>query len=84
MLMRQGKTDTVDMIEEEDTMTKKVEDTIRKVLIRNLRAFANDADEYGMDADEQSTLYAIADRLETGTEDEADWMEAIAQIDING
>lgn len=65
-------------------MTKKVEDTIRRVLIRNLRAFADDADEYGMDADERGMLYAIADRLETGTADEADWMEAIAQIDING
>lgn len=65
-------------------MTKKVEDTIREVLIRNLRAFADDADEYCIDADEQGMLYAIADRLETGTADEADWMEAIAQIDING
>lgn len=65
-------------------MTKEVEQFLKWVLIRNLRAFADDADEYGMTEEEQTELYDIADRLEDGTATDEDWKEAIAQIDING
>lgn len=65
-------------------MTAKVEAFLKQVLIRNCRAFADDAGEYGMTEEEQSNLYGIADRLENGTATEEDWEEAIAQIDCNG
>lgn len=65
-------------------MKKTVEQYLKNVLIRNCRAFADDADEYGMTEEEQFNLYGIADRLENGTADEQDWIEAIAQIDCNG
>ena len=65
-------------------MTKRVEDYLARVLARNCRAFADDADDYGLDADEQSELYEIARRLENGTATEQDWYEAVAQVDIAG
>lgn len=65
-------------------MTKQVEDYIARVLARNCRAFADDADDYGLDADEQEQLYEIADRLDNGTATEQDWYEAVAQLDIAG
>jgi hypothetical protein len=65
-------------------MTRETEKYLARVLARNCRAFANDADDYGLDADEQGELCAIAERLENGTATQQDWYEAVAQLDIAG
>ena len=62
-------------------MTKAIEERLVEMLARNLREFADDD---FVDADESGELIAIADRLENGTASEADWIEAIEQMDING
>lgn len=63
-------------------MTKAIEERLAEMFARNLRAFADDADELGIEF--ANELRAIADRLENGTATEADWTEAIEQVDING
>ena len=63
-------------------MTERVQEILRKAFINNLRAFAKDEDE--LDIEFANELRAIADRLENGTATEADWIEAIQQLDING
>ena len=65
-------------------MTKQVEEYLARVLARNCRAFAENADDYGLDEDEQTELYELAERLENGTATEQDWYEAVAQVDIAG
>lgn len=62
-------------------LTSTVETALRNTLVRNLRAFADDADYYGMTDEEQNDMYNLADRLEAGTADEADWLEALEQMD---
>lgn len=62
-------------------MTKAIEERLAEMFARNLRAFADDMDE--LDIEFANELRAIADRLESGTASEADWTEAIEQVDVN-
>lgn len=64
-------------------MTKAIEERLTEMFARNLRAFADD-DLMDVDIEFANELKAIADRLESGTATEADWIEAIEQMDING
>lgn len=62
-------------------MTDRVQAFLIETIIRNLREFAKSDI---IDADEAGELEVIADRFENGTQTEADWIEAIQQLDING
>lgn len=64
-------------------MTKMVERRLVEMVIRNMRGFADEAREDGED-DEARALEEIVDRLEDGTATEADWIEAIEQLDYFG
>lgn len=55
-----------------------------KVLAANLERMADDAIENDLTEDEEQTLRDVADRLQTETATDADWREAIQQVDLYG
>jgi hypothetical protein len=64
-----------------DAFTPAVKKAFSKVLINNLRQYADDADANG-DDDRAVWLEAMADEIESGTAHESMWLEAIEQMEV--
>jgi hypothetical protein len=64
-----------------DAFTPAVKEAFLKVLINNLRQYADDADANG-DDDRAVWLEAMADEIEGGTAHESMWLEAIEQLEV--
>lgn len=62
-------------------MTDRVKEVLRDVLVRNLTMCIDEADELGMGPEEVQSLDGIMNRIAGGTATEADWIEAIEQLD---
>lgn len=65
-------------------MTEKVLQELTAVVVRNIRGFMGDADDYGISEEEQEEQYDRADRIESGTATEEDWLEALSFLDMFG
>ena len=65
-------------------MTNQVETFLKNVLIRNLVAFLNEADENDTPEIERLRMREIIDNLKNETASDDDWIEAIGYLDING
>lgn len=62
-------------------MTDRVKEVLRDVLVRNLAMYIDEADELGMGPEEVQSLDGIMNRIADDTATEADWIEAIEQLD---
>lgn len=62
-------------------MTDRVKEVLRDVLVRNLAMCIDEADELGMGPEEVQSLDGIMNRIADDTATEADWIEAIEQLD---
>lgn len=62
-------------------MTDRVKEVLRDVLVRNLAMYIDEADELAMGPEEVQSLDGIMNRIADGTATEADWIEAIEQLD---
>lgn len=62
-------------------MTDRVKEVLRDVLVRNLAMYIDGADELGMGPEEAQSLDGIMNRIADDTATEADWIEAIEQLD---
>lgn len=62
-------------------MTDRVKEVLRDVLVRNLAMYIDEADELAMGPEEVQSLDGIMNRIADDTATEADWIEAIEQLD---
>lgn len=62
-------------------MTDRVKEVLRDVLVRNLAMYIDGADELDMGPEEVQSLDGIMNRIADDTATEADWIEAIEQLD---
>lgn len=62
-------------------MTDRAKELLRDVLVRNLAMCIDEADELGMGPEEVQLLDDIMNRIADDTATEADWIEAIEQLD---
>lgn len=62
-------------------MTDRVKEVLRDVLVRNLAMYIDEADELAMGPEEVQLLDGIMNRIADDTATEADWIEAIEQLD---
>lgn len=62
-------------------MTDRVKEVLRGVLVRNLAMYIDEADELSMGPEEVQSLDGVMNRIADDTATEADWIEAIEQLD---
>lgn len=62
-------------------MTDRVKEVLRDVLVRNLAMYIDEADELAMEPEEVQSLNGVMNRIADDTATEADWIEAIEQLD---
>ena len=76
-----GDKPTIPNKQEDNKMTDRVKEVLRDVLVRNLAMYIDEADKLAMSPEEVQSLDGIMNRIADDTATEADWIEAIEQLD---